>query len=379
MATQRDLYEVLGVSRDASDKDIKKAYRKLALKHHPDRNPGDKEAEKAFKECAEAYEVLSDTEKRGLYDHYGHAGLRNAGYQGFEGGVDDIFSAFGSMFSDLFSFGGGGGPGRSRNPNAPQRGGDMRVGLELEFEEAAFGASKEITIRREEDCETCSGTGGAPGAELKVCGSCRGSGFVVQQQSLFQIRRPCPSCGGKGQGFAERCPDCRGRGQVQHERSRKVEVPPGVDSGMELRLAGQGQAGRRGGPPGDLFVALQVKPHKVFERHRDDVVARLDVTFPQAALGSEIEVPTLEGEEKLTVPAGATTGDLLRLRGQGVPNVRTGHRGDQIMQVFVTTPKHLTDRQRELLEELAAIEGNKVHKGKGGIASFLSKIAGLDS
>ena len=376
MSGKRDYYEVLGVSREASDKELKKAYRQLALKNHPDRNPGDKAAEGRFKEAAEAYEVLSNEDKRSMYDRFGHDGLRGAGYQGFSGGVDDIFSAFGDMFSDLFGFSGGG--RRRRGGHGPGRGSDLRYDLVIDFDSAVFGTTEDISIHREEDCDTCSGTGGKPGTEPEVCETCGGRGEVIQQQSFLQIRTACPSCRGAGQRYAESCADCDGRKRVVRERELSVTIPAGVDDGMQLRLSNEGEPGTRGGPPGDLYVVLRVQPHEIFERHGDDVVCRLDLTITQAALGDEMNVSTLEGKANLTIPPGTRTGALLRLPGQGVPNVRSGNRGDQVMQAFVETPSALTDRQKELLREFAAIDGEKVkeREGQGNLRRFLSRLTG---
>ncbi len=384
MADKRDYYEVLGVARTASAKEMKKAYRALAMENHPDRNPDDKEAEARFKEAAEAYEVLSDEKKRDLYDRFGHDGLRNSGYGGFSGGVDDIFSAFGDMFSDLFGFGsfsGGGGRRGGGRRRAPRRGNDLRFDLSLDFEQAAFGASEEITIQRAEICEPCTGSGGKPGTDPETCATCGGRGEVIQQQAFLQIRTTCPACRGAGSGYAEPCEDCSGRGRVPVERKLAVNVPKGVDDGMQLRLSGEGEPGSLGGPPGDLYVFLHIRPHEVFERHGDDVVCRLDLSFPQAALGAEIEVPTLDGEATVKVKPGTQGGDLVRLKNQGIPNVRTGTRGDQVMQCHVRTPKKLTDRQKEILEEFAAIDGQKVQAGDSGTTSFrrfLSRLTGSD-
>lgn len=385
MADKRDYYDVLGVARDATPKELKKAYRALALKFHPDRNPDDKEAEANFKEAAEAYEVLGDEKKRELYNRFGHDGLRNSGYGGFQGGVDDIFSAFGDMFGDLFGFGGGGGGGGGRRGGArrraPRRGNDMRFDLSLDFEKAAFGTSEEILVQRAEICEPCSGKGGKPGTEPTTCGTCGGRGEVIQQQAFLQIRTGCPTCRGAGSSYEEHCDACSGRGRIAVERKLAVNVPRGVDDGMQLRLSGEGEPGAMGAPPGDLYVFLHVRPHEIFERHGDDVVCRLDLSFPQAALGAEIEVPTLDGEDSVKVKPGSQAGDLIRLKGKGIPNVRTGNRGDQVMQCHVATPKHLTDRQREILEEFAAIDGQKVTKGDAGTGSlrrFLSRLTGSD-
>jgi len=377
LSAKRDYYEVLGVSRDASDKELKKSYRALALENHPDRNPGNKEAEMRFKEAAEAYEVLSNEDKRSMYNRFGHEGLRGAGYQGFSGGVDDIFSAFGDMFSDLFGFGSAGGR-RRRRGNGPGRGADLRYDLVIDFESAAFGTSEEISLNREEDCDDCDGTGGKAGTEPEACPTCGGHGEVIQQQAFLQIRTSCPSCRGVGQRYSQACEGCDGRRRVIRERELSVTIPAGVDDGMQLRLSSEGEPGARGGPPGDLYVLLRVKPHEVFERHGDDVICRLDLSVTQAALGDEISVASLDGESELTIPAGTMTGTMLRLPGLGIPNVRTGQRGDQVMQSFVKTPKALTDRQKELLREFAAIDGKKVkeREGHSGLRRFLSRLAG---
>ena len=375
MAAKRDYYQVLGVEKDAEDKTIKKAYRKLALQHHPDRNPDDKEAESKFKEAAEAYEVLSNVDKRSIYDRFGHNGLKGSGYQGFSGGVEDIFSAFGDMFSDLFGFGGGG-PRRRRG--GPRRGSDLRYDLPLDFKTALTGSAEEISVPRLEPCDTCEGSGGAAGTQPTTCSTCGGHGQVVQQQAFLQVRTTCPHCGGAGTYFEQPCADCEGRGRQQTERALTVNVPKGVDDGMQLRLAGEGEPGARGGPAGDLYVVLHLRPHETFERHGDDVVCRIELGYPLASLGGEMTVPTLEGDAAtLNVPAGTQNGDLLRLMDKGTPNVRSGRRGDQVMQVLIHTPKNLTDRQRALLKELAEIEGAKVRDQAGGsLRKFLSKITG---
>ncbi len=378
MSEKRDYYEVLGVAQDAGDKEIKKAYRKLALQYHPDRNPDDKAAEGKFKEAAEAYEVLGDAEKRSTYDRFGHAGLKGSGFQGFSG-TDEIFSAFGDMFADLFGFGGGGGRGRGQR-GGPRRGADLRYDLPIELTEAASGLSREVNITRSEPCQPCGGSGGEPGTDPVVCGTCGGRGEVLSNQGFLQIRAACPRCRGAGKSFAAHCADCSGRGVQEKERKLTVNIPPGVDTGVQLRLHGEGEPGAGGGPPGNLHVVIHVRPHDQFERHGDDLVCRIDTTFPQASLGAEIEVPTLESQAKVDVPAGTQTGDLLRLRGQGMPNLRTKQRGDQIMQVFVKTPTKLTEREREILEELAAIQGAKVkaHEQSHGFKKFFSKLAGHD-
>jgi molecular chaperone DnaJ len=377
---KRDYYEVLGVAKDAAEKDIKKAYRQAALKFHPDRNPGDKEAEKSFKEAAEAYEVLTTPEKRQAYDRFGHDGLRASGYTGFHGGVEDIFAAFGDMFSDLFGFGpmgGRGGPGgRGGRARGPRRGSDIRYDLAIGFTEAAFGCTQELALHRPDPCETCSGSGAKPGTQKTSCRTCGGRGEVIQQQAFLQLRTTCPRCRGAGEYYEEPCGTCHGRGRIDKERKLSVTIPRGVDDGMQLRLSGEGEPGVLGGPPGDLYVVIHVRAHDVFERHGDDVVCRVEVAFPQAAMGAQIEVPTLEGKGMLDVPGGTQTGDLLKLGGQGIPNVRSGSRGDQIMQVFVRTPTSLTDRQRELLKEFAEIDGKRVKSGESGFRRLFSRLTG---
>jgi len=362
VADKRDYYEVLGVAKTADAKEIKKAYRKLALEFHPDRNPDDKAAEASFKEAAEAYEVLSNDEKKDLYDRFGHAGLNRAGHQGFSG-VDDIFSAFGDMFSDLFGFGGGMGGGR-RGQSGPRRGGDVRYDLAITLEEALTGATKEIRLKRAEPCETCDGSGGKPGTKPVACRTCGGRGEVIQQQAFLQIRTSCPTCRGQGKRFEEACEGCRGRRTIVKEKKLTVSIPKGVSTGQRLRLQAEGEPGLQGGPPGDLYVFLGVEDHEAFERHGDDLARRLEVSFAAAAMGAEVEVDTLDGTADLEIPAGSQTGDLLRLTGQGMPSLRTGRRGDLLVQVWLKTPTKLTDRQKELLKEFAAIEGEQVKDGR---------------
>ncbi|HIE60168.1 MAG TPA: molecular chaperone DnaJ [Microbacterium sp.] len=374
MSTKRDYYEVLGVPKDADGSTMKKSYRKLAMQFHPDRNPDDPEAAVKFKEAAEAYDVLSDDEKRSRYDRFGHEGLRGAGYQGFEGGFEDIFSAFGDMFGDLF---GGGGRRRGGGGNRPARGDDLRYDLSIDFDTPVNGGSEEIALTRNEACDTCEGSGGKPGTEPVTCSTCGGHGEVLQRQAFLQIRTTCPSCRGQGRSYAEPCGECSGRKRIATERKLTVNVPAGVDDGMRLRLSGEGEPGWLGGPPGDLYVFIHVRPHEIFERHGDDIICRLDLSFAQAALGAEIEVPIIDGSDSIDIPGGTQTGDLLRLRGQGMPNVRGGRRGDQIMHCFVRTPKKLNERQKELFRELAEIEGQAVSDGpESSIRRFLSRLAG---
>jgi len=374
MADKRDYYEVLGVDRSAGETEIKKAYRKAAMKFHPDRNPDDPQAETRFKEASEAYEVLSDPQKKQLYDQFGHSGLSQSGYQGFSNaGVEDIFSSFGDIFADLFGFGGFGGFGGRRG--GPQRGRHLEQMLRITFIEAAFGTEKEMEVTRPEVCGECGGSGAAKGSGPTTCGTCGGVGEVIHRQGgLLQIRTTCPQCRGSGQVIEEPCEECKGRGAVPVEVTLKVEVPAGVESGMRIRFAGKGEPGQRGGPPGDLFIVLQVERHEIFERDGNDVLCQVEVGIAQAALGADVEVPTLTGSETLKIPAGTQHGAILRFRGEGIPRLRGGGRGDQVMQVLVRVPKKLSDRQRELLEEYAEIEGSQVRKDKGGLKGLFGKL-----
>ncbi len=381
MADRRDYYEILGLEKSAAEGEIKKAYRKAALKHHPDRNPDDPDAERLFKEASEAYEVLSDAKKRQLYDQYGHAGLSNAGYQGFSNaGVEDIFASFGDIFSDLFGmggfggfgFGGGGGGGRRAGP---RRGRHVEQVLRISFDEAAFGTSKETDVSRAELCPGCDGSGAEKGSQPTTCSTCGGMGEVIHRQGgLLQIRTTCPSCRGAGTEIRHPCMDCHGSGRVKNTSTVKVDVPAGVERGMRIRFAGKGEPGTLGGPPGDLFVVLDVQPHDLFQREGNDVLCQVEVGLAQAALGAEVEVPTLESSKMLKIPPGTQFGDVLRFRGEGIPRLRGGTRGDQVMQVLVRVPKRLTDRQREILEEYAQIEGSQVRKDKGGFRSLIDKL-----
>jgi len=366
MASKRDYYEVLGVEKSASDAEIKKSYRKAALKFHPDRNPDDPSAEERFKEASEAYEVLSDGKKRQLYDQFGHSGLSNAGYQGFSG-VEDIFASFGDIFGDLFGFGGFGGFGGRQRRAGPMRGRHLEQILRISFEEAAFGITRDVEVQREELCSECDGSGAAAGTGPTTCSTCGGVGEVIHRQGgLLQIRTTCPSCRGAGSRIETPCSECHGSGRQQATSSVKVEVPAGVERGMRIRFAGKGEPGMRGGPPGDLYMVLDVQPHELFERDGNDVLCQVEVGIAQAALGAEVEVPTLNGNKTLTVPPGTQFGEVLRFRGVGIPRLRGGGKGDQLMQILVQVPDGLTDRQREILEEFAEIEGSRVRRGKGG-------------
>ena len=353
MATQakRDYYEVLSVTRTATDQEIKSAYRKLAMQYHPDRNPGNTEAEEKFKECTEAYGVLMDADKRARYDQFGHAGLNGGG--GF-GGFDpanfaDFSDIFGDIFSDFFGVNMGGGSRRSR----AQRGGDARGDITLTFEEAAFGKKTEVKVRRYEACEQCRGSGSAAGKAPSTCPTCGGRGQVRYQQSMFSIARTCPSCQGAGRVITEPCGKCKGEARVMKERIIDVNVPAGVEDGTRIRYQEQGDAGVNGGPAGDLYIVLKVKPHPFFEREGKDLHCSMPISFTQAALGAEIMIPTLDGgEHKLKVPEGTQSGTTFRVRGKGVPGLQSSGKGDMYVQVRIQTPSRLSKRQRELLTEL---------------------------
>ncbi|MCP4717064.1 MAG: molecular chaperone DnaJ [Deltaproteobacteria bacterium] len=361
--TKRDYYEILGVSRQVGSDELKKAYRKLALQYHPDRNPDDKDAEEKFKEASEAYEVLQDQEKRGLYDRYGHDGLKNSGFSGFSG-FEDVFSSFGDIFEDFFGMGGGFSSGGRRGRTAARRGADLRYDMSISLHEAAFGIEKNVDVGKSVQCAECSGSGAAPGSQPETCSMCGGAGRVTQQQGFFSIATTCPRCHGAGTHVAQPCKECRGSGKVRQLKSLKVKIPPGVESGIKLKLVNEGEAGEKGGPPGDLYVFLEVEEDEVFKRHNYDVVLQAPISFAQAALGAEIEVPTLEGRETLKIPKGIQSGEYLSIKGIGIPYLNRSGRGDQVVMVTVTTPTKLSKRQQELFRELSELEEeNDTHKG----------------
>ncbi len=342
--SKRCYYEVLEVQRTASEEEMKKSYRRLAMQYHPDRNPGDREAEEKFKEAAEAYEVLSDPQKREIYDRYGHEGLSSSGFRGFSG-FDDIFSSFGSIFEDIFGFRGG------RSRTAARAGADLRYDLSLTFMEAVTGVSKDIDIEKYEPCRECEGSGSTPGTAPEICSRCRGRGQVTQTSGFFSISSTCPSCRGQGAVITSPCKACGGSGRERVHKTVNLKIPAGVETGSRLRLRGEGEKGVHGGPSGDLYIFLHVEPHEFFERSGDDIFCRIPISFVQAALGASIEVPTLEGTEKLKIPRGTQGGKTFRLKGRGVSRLRGHGRGDQIIETVVAIPTSLNRKQEELLRE----------------------------
>jgi molecular chaperone DnaJ len=351
---KRDYYEVLGLAKNASSQDVKSAYRKLAQKYHPDRNPGDTEAEERFKEAAEAYAVLSDADKRQRYDRFGHQGVSGVGAGGFD---PSIFADFSDILGDFFGFGFGG--GRRGGQSGMTRGADLRYDLTLSFEEAAFGTETSLRIPRLESCPKCSGTGSKGGAAPAPCSACGGRGQVRFTQGFFTVARTCPQCQGEGRVVTDPCADCKGEGRIEKERTIAVKIPAGVDTGARLRLSGEGEHGRLGGPPGDLYVVLQVRPHHRFRRDGSTVLSRVSISYPQAVLGTTIEVDTLRGFSDLDVPPGTSHGRDFRLRGQGIDRLDGGGRGDHVVtvQVEIPNPKDLSDEEVQLLRRFAEIKG----------------------
>lgn len=377
---KKDYYDVLGVSKTATADEIKKAYRKLARKYHPDVNKDNPAAAEKFKECSEAYSVLSDEQKRAAYDQYGHAAFQNGGgaqgnpfgggFGGFGGqGMDDIFDMF---------FNGQGRSGRRRADNGPRQGADLRMDLEIKFEEAAFGCEKQVSLNREEECETCHGSGAEPGTSVETCSECHGTGEVrVAQNTMFGQMvnvHPCPRCHGKGKIIKTPCHTCHGTGRVKRNKTLTVKIPAGVDSGSRLRVSGEGEAGIRGGSKGDLYVYLYVRPHKFFERDGTTIHCEIPINIVQATLGAEIKVPTLEGQVIMKVPAGTQPGKVLRLKGKGVASLRNGAKGDQLVRIKVVVPTKLSEKQKEALEKFSAVSGDDINPEE---KSFLKKISGL--
>ena len=359
MADKRDYYEVLGLNKGASDDDIKKAYKKQARKYHPDLNPDNKEAEEKFKEVNEAYEVLSDPNKKSRYDQFGHAGVDpNFGAGGYGGGFDGGFD-FGDLGDIFGSFFGG---GRRTNPNAPQRGESIRLSLAITFEEAAFGCEKEVTVERMDQCTTCNGNGCAPGTTPETCPECHGTGQVqVRRQTpmgVFATTSACSRCGGKGKIIHQPCSDCRGTGSVRKRKTIKASIPAGIDNGQTISVRGQGHAGKNGGPAGDLLITITVKPHDLFRREGTSVLCDAPITFAQAVLGAELEIPTIDGKVKYDLPEGTQSGTTFRLKGKGIPSINGRGRGDQYVTVYIETPKNLNKEQKEALKKFAEAVGD---------------------
>ncbi len=363
MPAVRDYYEILAIDREASQREVKAAYRKLAVRFHPDRNPGDKQAEEKFKEAAEAYAVLSDTDKRARYDRFGHRAVAGGGFSGFD---PTVFGDFSDILGDFFGFGFGDMFGRGRRAGTGQPGADLRYELHIELEKAAFGAEETLEIPRLETCPDCSGSGSAAGAKAESCQACAGQGQVRFTQGFFTVARTCPQCGGEGRVVTNPCGGCRGEGRVERRRKIQVKIPAGVDNGTRLRLTGEGEHGRRGGPTGDLYVDIGVEPHEVFLREGPHVLSELELAFPQAVLGAEVEVETLHGSEKLSVPPGTRDGTRFQLKGKGIEQLNGFGKGDHVVvaRLSVPHPKNLTDEQLDLLRDLAELEGVEVKEGR---------------
>ena len=375
MAEKRDYYEVLGIQKGASEDEIKKAYKKLARKYHPDMNPGDKEAEEKFKEVNEANEVLSDPEKKARYDQFGFAGVdpnygAGAGGGAYGGGFD--FGDLGDIFGSFF--GGGFGGGQRRNPNAPQRGESIRASVSVSFTEAAFGCEKSVTLERSEQCPTCKGNGCAPGTTPEICPDCHGTGTVQTRRQtpmgVFASNGPCRKCGGTGRLIHQPCPDCRGTGAVRKRKTIKVSIPAGIDHGQTISLRGQGNAGRNGGPAGDLLITVMVQPHELFHRDGVDVFCEAPITFAQAVLGAELEIPTIDGKVKYSIPEGTQTGTVFRLKGKGIPVLNGRGRGDQYVTVTIETPRNLNKEQKEALRRFSETLGESNYEKR---KSFFKK------
>lgn len=370
MNGKKDYYELIGVNRNAGEEEIKKAYRKLALKYHPDRNPGDKQAEERFKEVSEAYQVLSDPQKRSKYDQFGHAAFGDGGP--FAGGFD-FTAGFEDVFGDIFGEFFGSGTTRRRGR---ARGEDLRYNLTLTFEEAVSGTEKKVKIPRHGTCETCHGTGSKPGTSPKTCPTCRGRGQVSFQQGFFSFSRTCSQCQGHGTIISDPCATCGAAGRVRKLHTLSIKIPAGVDNGSRLKLAGEGETGPAGGTAGDLYVVIQVEPHPLFVRDNLDIICDIPIGFVQAALGAEIDVPTLDGKVKMKIPPGTQSGKVFRLKGKGVKDIRGYHHGDQHVRLIVETPTHLTARQKELLKEFAALGGEDVNPLAKGFLDKVKQIFG---
>lgn len=370
MTTTSDYYELLGVSKDAGADDIKRAYRKKAMKYHPDRNPDDPEAEAMFKSCAEAYEVLSDPEKRQRYDRYGKEGLGGAAHDFSRMDASDVFSMFEDLFDGAF---GGGGRRRGRRAN---RGNDLETNVEITLAEAAAGVKTEVAFTRQDTCGTCSGSGARPGTSAQTCSQCQGQGQVGVRQGFFQMVRTCPACGGRGKIIPDKCPDCRGTGMQPKQRTIEIQIPQGIDDGQVMRITGEGEPAVGEGEPGDLHVVINVKPDKWFQRQGDHLVMRMPISFTQAALGANVDVPTLEGQTKLEIKPGTQHGQTFTIRGKGMPNLRSGRRGDLVVQALIEIPNKLSSKQQDLLRQFAETENHEVMPESKGFWESLKEYLG---
>lgn len=373
--SKRDYYEILGLNRDATDEQIKKAYRKLAMKYHPDRNPDDKSAEEKFKEAKEAYEILSDSQKRAAYDQFGHAGVDpsagGGGFRGGAGGFGDFADAFGDIFGDIFGGSGGGGRGGRSNVF---RGADLRYNLEVSLEDAARGTETKIRIPTMETCETCHGSGAKAGTQPKTCPTCGGAGQVRIQQGFFSIQQTCPKCHGTGRYIPDPCTTCHGSGRIKQHKTLTVKIPAGIDEGDRLRLSGEGEHGVNGGPPGDLYVQISIRPHPVFQRDGNDLHCEMPISFTTAALGGEIEIPTLDGAASIRIPAETQSGKVFRLRGKGIRGLRSSTAGDLMCHVVVETPVNLTEQQKELLREFDSLSQKDSARHNPRSKSWMDKV-----
>lgn len=368
-----DYYDILSVARNSSGPEIKKAYRKLAMKYHPDRNPDDKEAENRFKECTEAYEVLSDEKKRQIYDTYGHEGLKNSGHSA--GDASDIFSSFGDIFGDLFGFGGG----RSQTRrNGPVDGNDLRYDVQITFMDAIHGISKEVELARRDTCWTCEGSGSRPGYQPQTCPSCNGRGQVIRSQGFFQVSSTCPQCHGEGRIVTEPCNDCNGQGLIEKTKTVAIKIPAGVDSGARMRLRGEGEGGKQGGSAGDLYVVVHVESHDFFQREGDTIYCRLPVSMVAAALGEKVDVPTVHGKKILEIPAGSQSGERFTIRGEGEPSLRGRGKGDMVVELHVQTPANLCDEQKKMLREFDTLcsEHGQHEEHEGFFSKIFNEVLG---
>ena len=365
----RDFYKILGVNQSATSVEIKKAYRKKAMKYHPDRNPNDKQAEELFKEAAEAYEVLGEDGKRRIYDQYGEEGLQSSGYSGPRS-YEDIFSSFSDIFEDLFGF-----STSQRRQQGPAKGSDLRYDITISFMEGAHGVDKEIEYMRPETCWTCEGSGCRPGYKPEACSTCDGKGQVIHSQGFFRVSTACPHCRGTGEKISEPCVDCDGHGLVEKKKKLALKIPAGVDSGARMRVSGEGESGRKGGPAGDLYVFIQVEPHEYFQREGNIIFLKYPLSMSQASIGCEVDIPTINGEKKLTIPEGTQPGRRFVLKSEGIPSLRGGQVGDMVVEVDVQTPIKLTSRQHELLQEFDQIEKEKADKDDSGFFKKLFNMA----